>query len=216
MPFAYWSGSIRDAMAARDSATFARLAPAGPWQFREWSHEGRSGVIAEWAGTAGAVDELYGKPRACADGLVYFPSKAPLRQEDLAKRNAPNGLDYTTTTGVTLTVPLAAAAPRFVGFEDNAPALGDPFGDFATVAQDVFDRLTAGSILYSDPTLRRLVLLAIGQCYRVTAESLGELRWITTADVEPILLCVMGTDPKALPDAGGPSPSPAPGSPTSP
>lgn len=204
MSYAYWSGAVKDGAEARDHAAFARIAPGGPWQFRDWMHEGQAGVIAEWAGSSGMS---YGTPRACADGLVYFPSRLPLRQEDLAKRNAPAGIDYTTTTGVTLTIPLAAAAPRFLGFEDGADAVGEAFGEFARLAERFFDRLSTEKkhIPWSDADLRRLILLAIGQCYRVTAEPLGELRWITTADVEPVLMAMMGSDPKALADAGEPS-----------
>lgn len=214
MPFAYWSDAVKDPAVARDHSAFARLALAGPWQFRDWNHEGKPGVLAEWHGHTGGM-AAYGEPRTSGDGLVYFPSREPLRQEDLAKRSAPAGIDYATTTGHVLTIPLAAAAPRFLGFGDEEP-LGEPANEFAVLALRVFDRLATKPIGFADPDLRRLVLLAVGQCYRVTAEVLSELRWITTADVEPVLLAIMGADPKASADAGDSSPLPASASRTSP
>lgn len=206
MGFAYWSDAVRDAMAAKDSPTFARLACAGPWQFTDWRHEGVRGVLAQWKGAEAGVEQ-YGAPRKCADGLLYFPSKRPLTQPELAKRGVPKGIDVLTSRGVTLTIPLAVAAPRMLAF-DGPDVVGDLASEYGALAAKVFDDMVAKRPI-ADADIVRLIALAIGESYRVTPEALSDLRWITTSDIDPILSAMMGADPFPSADAGGSSPSPA-------
>ncbi len=213
MGFAYWSAEAGTAMLARESPRFARIMAAGPWQFRDYDHDGKHGVIAQWKGV---TEESYGTPRLCSDGLWYFPAGAALTIASLAKDNVPTGIDVDLSTGVTLTIPLALAAPRLLTFGDD-DGLGAPASEFATLADQVFERLRKKEpVTLRDKDVRRLVVLAVQQSYRVTDEVLTELRWITTLDVDPILCAIMGSDPKASPDANATSPSPASGSPVSP
>ncbi len=188
-------------MAARDSGVFSRIQDAGPWMYSDCYHDGRKGITAQWQDKAGPVElEKFGAPRVCGDGLVYFPSKEPISQDDLCKRSCPPGIDYLTTRNVNITVPLASAAPRFVTF--GAPGIGTPANEFAQLAYQVFDALSE-NITITDPRVIRLIGLAVRQAYRVTDELLDDLRWITSADIDPILCCIMGSDPKALPGEAG-------------
>ncbi len=209
--FGYWSDKHKNAMLARDSAEFQALQSAGPWQFVDFNFNGTRGTMAQWKQPDGAFipESAYGKPRQLANGKWYFPSKEKLDQGELVKDQSPRGIDYTTSRNVSLTIPLAAAAPRFIAFSEGQ--VGSLAGSFASLASDLFEKMSAKTEL-RDNEIIRLVCLAISQCYRVTPEALDDLQWITSVDIDPILCCIMGSDPKALPDAGASLPLPAPGS----
>ncbi len=203
---AYFTDRVRDPMEARDSGIFARIQPAGPWSYCDFIHDGKRGVLAFWPDANGApTPEAYGKARTCSDGLAYLPARAMPSQEALAKANGLPGMDYATSRGVTLTVPYAACSAREISFATTG--FGEPSDEFAKLSAIVWE--ARESITLSDPRLICLVMLAVAQNYRVTAELLDDLRWLTSRDVEPVFLCMMGIDPKAIAAAGTTSPSPA-------
>ena len=52
-------------------------------------------------------------------------------------------------------------------------------------------------MLLDDPRVMGLIIKAIEQTYRVTAELLSELQWINTLDIAPIYDIIMGVYPKS-------------------
>jgi hypothetical protein len=187
---------------------FQRILSAGPWAVGEYSAGVHGmGTVAFWAGTeVGDLDNL--QWRQCADGLLYARRGMP-KQTELAKRNTSPGIDITLSTGVYLTVPIAAAAPRKVLF--GSGDLGEPVTEYAKRALALFERMSdpKNKISILDPESLMVVTLAVQAAYRVTTELLDDLGWITSADIDPILCAAMGSDPKALEAADVPSSSPA-------
>ncbi len=194
---AYWTDSITDAAQGPTCKAFERIKIAGPWQFFGALNEGVKGVAAIWKDNTDGACPLasLGKFRKCFDGLVYFPGTTP-KQIDIGKRDYIEGIEYTTSLGVTLTIPLAAHAAVEVSF--SSLDLGGPSDEFAKMAEEIW--ANKENILIRDPRLLRLVFLAIAQNYRITQELLDDLRWLTSKDIDPIYCCIMGLDPKTLPD----------------
>jgi hypothetical protein len=52
------------------------------------------------------------------------------------------------------------------------------------------------------PETLQLIVDAIAHVYYLTAEMLDEYDIITSADIDPIIVCLMGVDPKKV-DASG-------------
>ncbi|HEV8176273.1 MAG TPA: hypothetical protein VGP44_01150 [Gemmatimonadales bacterium] len=202
----------------REIPAFARVLESGPWSSTEFNHhEAGSGALLFWTDKSIGQTDLR-RPEAwrkCADGLWYCRPAVLPDQSILAKRNCPQGIDVTLATGLLLTIPLATAAPRAVCFSSGS--LGDPSSEFGRVADAVYDRMANGKddagkakgLPLLDPQVLRLVTLALMAAYRVTPELLDDLGWITSADIDPILCAIMGTDPKAFEPAGVSSPLPA-------
>ena len=202
---AYFSDRIRDPLEARDSPIFARLSHAAPWSFCDAFVDGKRGLLAFWGdGGAAPLPEAYGKPRTCPDGLMYLPPGIMPTQAELAQTNGVAGVEYTTSRGVTLTIPTYANASRYLSFSDIA--FGAPADEFAKVSEQVRDAID--TIKIDDPLAIRLVMLAIMRNYRTTPELLDDLRWVTSRDVDPIWNCTRGSDPKATADAGNTLPLP--------
>ena len=144
--------------------------------------------------------------RKCHDGLWYLPPSELPDQAMLARERCPKGIDLTSSTGITLTIPLAAAAPRAIDLATGE--LGEAVAPYAREAYALFDRIDNGeTVTLTDPQVRRVVLLALQACYRLTPELLADLGWITTDDLDPILSAILGSHPKASGDAAGTSPS---------
>lgn len=188
----------------------ARLVSAGPWQTARISHPiAGEGVAATWAGMPTCnqheVETATGW-RKCHDGLWYLPPSELPDQALLARERCPRGVDLDMSTGVTLTIPLAAASPRAIDLASGA--IGDAVAPYAREAYALFDRIDSGEkVVTADPHVHRVVMLALQACYRVTPELLVDLAWITTDDLDPILSAVLGSHPKASSDAAGTSPS---------
>ncbi len=194
---AYWTDAITDAAQGPSCKAFERLKIAGPWQFFNSFHNGAKGVAAIWKENIDGACPLssFGEGRKSFDGLIYFPGVTP-NQMDIGKRDFIDGIEYITSLGITLTIPLAAHASVEVSFSDLE--LGGPSDEFAKMAEDVWS--CRNDIKVRDKRLLRLIFLAIAQNYRVTQETLDDLRWLTSKDIDPIYCCIMGLDPKALPD----------------
>lgn len=195
---------------AKNIPEFARVASAGPWSCCDSSQCGANGCLIFLAGTEQPVPG-HGKPDdwlTCSDGLRYLTGQALPSQTSLVREHNVKGIDYTTSQGITLTIPVALASPRMISFSSKK-ALGFST-DFATMAFKIYDRLTdENGLNLLDHQVLKLIADAIAHVYRVTPEILDELGWISSADIDPILCCVFGSDPKALNPAGGSSPLPA-------
>ncbi len=203
---AYWTDKLTDPQLAPGSSVFKRIAPGGPWSYVAHSWNGAKGVAAVWIDANGACTlDQYLPPKPCYDGLMYFANPLPQEQMAIGRRDYIPGIEYLTSRGINLTIPLAAGAASEVLF--SSLTLGDPADEFAALANSIWER--KDSVMVRDPELIRLIYLAIAQNYRVTQEMLDDLKWITSKDIDPIYCCVMGLDPKALADAAQQSPSPA-------
>ena len=149
----------------------------------------------------------------CGDGLHYLYGQELPTIASLARGHRVDGCDYTTASGVLITVPIATAAPRKVLFASGKT--GEPATDFALRAFELFDRLQAmesggETVLLSDPKIIKLIADALAHVYYVTPELLDELGWITTADIDPLICALMGIDQKKAETlAGDTSPLPA-------
>ncbi len=192
---AYWTDTITDPSLGPSCPAFDRIKIAGPWQYFNTTHIGKSGVAAIWQDNKnGACPlELFGAGKTSFDGLVYFPGDK-LSQTEIGKTNYIEGAEYTTSLGITLTIPFAARAAVEVSF--SSLSLGSASDDFAKIAEDIWaDRQT---IKLNDKRLLRLIYLALAQNYRITQEMLDDLRWLTSKDIDPVYCCIMGLDPKVL------------------
>lgn len=192
---------------------FARILAAGPWQVTAINHPTRGwGALAWWPGCPQPGDVSW---RQSPDGLWYAsPARLPT-QAELARANAPRGIEVQVTCGASLTMPLATLAPRRLSLLTGA--VGIPADEYGRLAYTVSNRLReAGSagLPIVDAEVLRLLVAGLGLAYRVTAELLEDLGWITTADVDPLLCAALGHDPKACEPGAISSPSPAPGSAT--
>lgn len=195
---------------AKDIPEFARVASAGPWACCDSSQCGANGALIFLVG-AEQPAVGHGKPEDwidCGDGLRYLTGQPMPTQAELVRDHNVRGIDYLTSRGITLTVPVATASPRKISFASKK-ALGYAT-DFAELAFRVFDRISDEKGLSPlDPDVLKVVADAIGHVYRTTPEILDELGWITSADIDPIICCIFGSDPKASNPAGGSSPLPA-------
>lgn len=207
MPAYFAPGVICDGP-ARSMPCFARLKAGDKWQASNSNQNGKPGAMT-WIGDAPALNATGWVE--CSDGLFYLPGHKMPHQSELGRPHKTEGIDYTTSTGVTITIPIATAAPRKVMFSTGKP--GEAATDFARRAFRLFDRISAKeSVQLFDPELLGLVSDAIGWVYYTTPEMLDELGWITSADLDPIVICLMGSDPKKTPENAAASlPSPAAG-----
>lgn len=193
-----------DRMRDGSHAGLARIALAGPWQF---SAHPEGGALATWKGApVPRVDDL-GEAVACPDGLMYYRPKVMPAQADLAKPSRSEWeIDVDLANGMRLTVLLAASEPRRLRFV-GPDAVGDALTEYGQLARRVQRRLAESTpdapITAADADVRRLLVLAVGQRYRVTDDLLDDLGWISTADVDPLLQAIQGADPKACAAATG-------------
>lgn len=203
---AYFAPDVHCAGPARHLPAFDRLRPGSKWLAADSSQNGKRGTVV-YLGDQPSGGTPGWEP--CADGLFYLPGRPMPEQATLGREHRVDGIDYTTSQGVTLTIPIAAAAPRKLLFSTGKS--GAPAAGFAQRAFALFDRLGAEEkVSPVSPDVLSLVADAIGHVYYVTPEMLDELGWLTSADIDPIICCLMGSDPKkAVDPAGASSPSPA-------
>lgn len=203
---------IRDVAAAaaserlhdRSHAGLARLAIAGPWQFAQHPE---GGCVATWLGSKPRAFDSLGDGEACEDGMVYYRPDPLPGAMDLAKsKHSEDEIDVDLECGVRLSILLAISAPRRLRFTGGA-AIGDPLSEYGLLARDVQRRLAEAPadqpLTVADAGVRRLLFLAVAQRYRVTEELLNDLGWLSTADVDPLLCAIWGSDPKAFAAATG-------------
>lgn len=189
---------------ARDIKEFARINPGKLWKSCASNQNGRPGAVA-FIGE----QPSYNSPgwTDCGDGMWYLPGRPLPAQVDLVRERKVDGIEYVTSAGVTLTIPIASAAPRQILF--SAKKAGDHSGRFALNAFALFDKLQTGEIAsVFDPAVIDVIMQALSEVYYLTPELLDELKWINSSDVDGILMCIMGANPKDQTPAGGSLPSP--------
>lgn len=174
---------------ASEAVCFARISLGGPWKWKQCYYNGVKGVLAH-RGEA-PQDLISGK--SCSDGLVYFSDELP-SQEDLAKVNTGPKFGVVLSTGRTLDIPIAVYAPRFLAFDSESG--GEHATEFGREAFRIWDKIDAKNYP-TNAEMKRLVFLAVQQCYAVTEELLSQLGWVTDLDIIPVSLAISGRDPKS-------------------
>ena len=169
---------------------------AGPWTVADWEHpDYGQGALVYWTGCP-KPDHRPGKWRALPDGRHYLPPDRLPSPGELWRESGPSGIEVQLASGLWLTIPLAVYAPQVVDLFTGQ--ITGPATAFGVEAFALFDRLAADpSIPLTDPQVLRVVALALMARYRLTPELMADLRWVTTADIDPILAAVMGSHPKA-------------------
>lgn len=213
------------AAGAKEHSSSVRLRRAWSGSLEDWmtQDEPGRGCLAVFPAVGGSVGpEHFGPPRACSDGLTYFPSKTEPSGEDLIRpqRSRPPGNWLTLHDGGSLYVPLALATPRRLlvrpsGFERSTYAT-----ELGILGHDIYDQLTNKKqpLDESDPRFLRLIQLTLQAGYHVTEEMIedGLPFGLTDQDINPMLLTMFGADPKSWGAEPVPSPSAPVPTPTSP
>jgi hypothetical protein len=209
---AYWASEIEPCNAPGHPA-LERIQTAAPWQYCAHPY---GGTLATWAG-ASRSHEDYAPPVDTLDGLRYLGPRQIPTIYDLARDGGQPGVDVRLACGAIVTIPVATVAHRQlrlgrrVGIEG---VIGDPVSSYGRLAVELSRRAAESSGLsYEDDDLHRLLLLALAQRYRVTADLLDDMALIAQEDVDPLLGAIWTGDPKALQleTAGQPSASPISG-----
>ena len=192
---AYFLPGQRSAPAFQIPA-LAPIMDAGPWSVADWEHpELGHGVIAYWTGCA-KPDHRPGQWRALPDGRHYLAPAVLPSPGQLWRDSGPAGIDLQLSSGLYLTIPLATHSPQVVDLFSGQ--ITGPATAFGSEAFALFDRIAAEpGISLTDPQVLRVIALALMARYRLTPELLSDLRWITTADIDPVLSAILGTHPKA-------------------
>jgi hypothetical protein len=190
-----------DAMRLAAEPRLARLRGAGPWQFKAHS---AGGCLATWRDAEiPSEDDLAAREAVtCADGLIYYRAKVPPTLADVAKDiRSDFDTDVTLGSGLVVTIALAASAPYRVRFA--SVGAGPPATEYGRVAREVWrlideqEPANAPRVTSEHPLLKRLLVLAIQQRYRVTDEALDDMDLITSEDIEPIYRAIIGSAKKA-------------------
>jgi hypothetical protein len=174
----------------------APIMDAGPWAVADYEHpEFGRGALAYWTGCA-APEHRPGDWRKLADGRHYLPPVTLPSPGQLWRDSGPAGIDLQLSSGIYLTIPLAVYSPQVVDlFTGQITGAATTFG---VEAFALFDRMAAEpTIPLTDKQVLRVIALALMARYRLTPELLQDLRWVTTADIDPILSAILGTHPKA-------------------
>ena len=197
-PAYFKAGMSAHMLALRDSA-WERLKPAGPWALGDAVHPTAGRGCMVWWKDAKQPDAAELEWRECPDGLWYAPPLTLPDQIELARRNIPSCIDVAMSTGVTLSIPMAAASPRSIDFATGK--VGKPASEFGRRAHALYDRLAGlpkdATVSAADPDVLMVLTLGVMTSYRVTPELLTDLAWFTTVDVLPTVGAIMGIDPKA-------------------
>ncbi len=196
---AYFSDKTGDPMNAAEHPSFTRILSAGKWMYTKYTHAGKNGVLAHLASEP-QLDRMPSK--VCSDGLVYFGYVKEPTQDELARENVPNSFPVTLSGGRVIDIPLAVAAPMALSFDGSTQ--DEHASEFGREAFRIWEGIEQKKPP-TDNECRHLIYLAINQNYKVTAELLTQLRWVTDVDVVPILLAISGRDPKHAAVAGNTS-----------
>lgn len=195
--WAYFAEGVKERDARTDPA-FSRIMHCGKWSFAKHTHNGMKGTIAFWGIHAPPKGSLPEPQQIHEDGLWYYSPETLPTQRQLAKEHRYPKYDYLTNTGYTISIPLAVGGPRLMDF--TTCTLGDFADDFAQKSKELEAVILdddADDVMIDDPRVVSLVLKAIEQTYRVTAELLSELQWVTSLDIEPIYEITRGIYPKS-------------------
>lgn len=211
---AYLAPGVGGTKPARDVPQFARVLGAGPWALTDTVlPDGTVGAMIWWS-DCDRPDPADLTWRTCPDGLRYGSPAVLPDISDLAKINAPPGIDVVLVNGMQVTIPVAMLEPRKIDFSTGKAT--EPATDFGRRAFAIQHRLAElpkdTGIPTTDPEVLHVIGLAFMQEYRLPPELLSDLGWITTVDVDPVLCAIMGADPKASAPAPIASPSPVSGS----
>lgn len=209
----------------------ARLTPAWPRWHRQQAQDGGVILSPYREGQPPASSRLLGERRETEDGLGYRPPLEPMTLGDLARTDIPQAEEYTLACGLTVSVPLAAAAPAEIVLGARSVTLGQSATPYGQLAYDLLQRALDGDPMPTDDDYARLCFAALRECYHLTEELYADLgRWLgrqllTTADLAPMIALIWGADPKSAagddtisppsPPASSPSPDSPPTSGTS-
>ena len=177
-------------MVADEAECFSRIRLGGPWKWQDWHHKGAKGVLA----FKGELPAELGEAKTCSDGLLYFHKASP-SQEELAKSDTIPRFPVTLKSGRVIEIPIAVYAPRVLAFDCDGE--GEHATEFGREAYRIWNRID-NKDMPTNGEIKRLIFLAVQQCYSVTEELLSNLGWVTDADMTPILLAVSGRDPKSV------------------
>ncbi len=200
MFYGYWTDKTRDAMCGDESPHFKRILLGGPWKWTQHHVKGVQGVLA----FRGELPLEIGESKTCTDGLLFFAKDLP-EQADLAKIVNTPRFPLTLKCGRVIDIPLAVYAPRVLAF-DSLEDDGEHATEFGKEAYRVWG-LIESKDYPKNAEVKKLIFLAVQQCYAVTEELLSALGWITDADIVPIVLAISGRDPKSVAVANAISPS---------
>jgi hypothetical protein len=191
MFYGYWSDKTVNPMIADEAECFRRILLGGPWKWTEHYMNGVKGVLA----FRGELESLDAKDfRPCSDGLLFFCKSLP-DQPALAKEvNSPR-FPVTLKSGRVIDIPLAVYAPRVLAFDSMEE--GEHATEFGREAFRIWQRIDEKN-WPSNTEVKRLIFLAVQQCYAVTEELLSKIAWITDADIVPIVLAISGRNPKSV------------------
>ena len=191
---AYWAPDVSPSE-AKESAVFAAIQHAGPWQYQ--GHPS-GGTLATMIGFNAAIED-FTAPQFLSSGLHYMAPKVMPTLYDLAKPDIGSGVVIQLSCGVAAEIPVAVVRFRQLRLSASArDRVGDPVTEYGRLSVSLLDRAKVeGGIPHDDHDLHRLLVLALSQRYRVTAEILDDLGIISTEDVEPMLGIIWCGDPKA-------------------
>jgi hypothetical protein len=198
-------------MDAAEDQRMAAILCGGPWCY---SLDG-DGVICTHPGEPRS-SEAYGQPVPVdgVDGLFFLPPMGASSLYDYARPDVHGGVDLRLACGLTVSIPVALVQHRQLLIGGRKPVAGDPVTEYGRLAARLYASASGSDGLQmDDPTLGRLLILALAQHYRVTAHMIDHLGVLSVDDVDPILGAVWCGDPKALApvSAGGLNASPTSG-----
>ncbi len=200
--------------AAKGHEAFRRIAKAGPWAF---AMHPEGGTLAYWKRADGSIATPadFGEPRACPDGLIYYPAKREISLADLADEKRAASPDCVRVSLVCGEAPILPAylEPVKILSTGKPGGAATPYGAAAWAAYDhCKDQDDAGrGFSLIEPVILRACRYALLSCHpRLTDELWDDLGVLTDADVEPLLEAVWRGPEKKDPAASGPSPSPSP------
>jgi hypothetical protein len=201
---AYWAPDV-SAAEAKEHPAFASIQHAGPWQYQ--THPA-GGTYATMIGYDNDL-ALYQEPQELVNCLHYLAPLAMPTLYDLAKPSGAAGVVVQLACGIAIEVPVAVVRFRQLRLSASAKnRVGDPVTEYGRLSVSLLDRAKVeGGIPHDDPALHRLIVLAISQRYRVTAEILDDMGIISAEDIEPLLGAIWCGDPKAGAPASDGTPS---------
>lgn len=192
----YWAPDV-SASEAKGHPIFAAIQHAGPWSYA--THP-QGGTLAFWTDHPRSLSD-YEEPREVSQGLHYHAPKAMPTLYELVKDSTKGGVDLTLACGLVVTVPVALLESSHFRLSRNAKRHGDPMTEYGRLSAQLLDQAKSNGdkgIPDDDAGLLRLIELAIGQRYRVTAELLDDLQIIAQEDIDPIMGTVWYGDPKTF------------------
>jgi hypothetical protein len=199
--YAYRAPAV-DPMNAKGHPAFAHIKDCGPWAYAPAQ---QGGTFAYHVGASNKPED-YGAPVESINGLTFYPPKSPVNASALARPSASRE-DVTVVDlacGETIVILPAYLEPRKVL---TGGRVGDPVTRYGLLAREVMSMLTnkEKGLPVTHPDIIALCHAAIAQTYKATSDYVDWAGWVTTGDVDPLLVGIMSL-PK---DAPAPAPSPS-------